>query len=146
MTSNEASSFPEIAKNGLASHRVFLNIRNRLLQMWIEDPKTQLTYENALKNIEKPFDSDASLVRKTHEFLERHGFINYGIFKRLKPIPTKKLGKVIIVGAGSLIIAIYDNVSVQFILIIFLLRNIWIGCCTAITTIWNGCYCIRSSR
>lgn len=106
MTSNEASSFPEIAKNGLASHRVFLNIRNRLLQMWIEDPRTQLTYENALKNIETPFDSDPSLVRKIHEFLERHGFINYGIFKRLKPIPSKKLGKVIIIGAGNLIFVI----------------------------------------
>lgn len=88
-------------KNGLASHRVFLNIRNRLLQMWIEDPKTQLILENAMKKIEKPFDSDPTLVRRIHEYLERHGFINFGIFKRLKPIPTKKLGKVIVIGAGK---------------------------------------------
>lgn len=100
MTSGEASSFPEIAKNGLVAQRVFLNIRNRLLQMWIEDPKTQLTYENALKNMEKPFDSDSTLVRKIHEYLERHGFINFGIFKRLKPLPTRKIGKVIVIGAG----------------------------------------------
>lgn len=100
MTSSEASSFPDITKNGLITQRVFLNIRNRLLQMWIEDPKIQLTYENALKNIEPPFDSDPNLVRKIHEFLERHGYINFGIFKRLKPIPSKKLGKVIVIGAG----------------------------------------------
>lgn len=100
MTSAEASCFPEITKNGLIAQRVFLNIRNRLLQMWIEDPKVQLTLENALKKIEKPFDSDPQLVKKIHEFLERHGFINFGIFKRLKPIPTKKLGKVIVIGAG----------------------------------------------
>ncbi|XP_031624667.1 possible lysine-specific histone demethylase 1 [Contarinia nasturtii] len=101
MTSGEASCFSDITKNGLAAQRVFLNIRNRLLQMWIEDPKTQLTFENALKKIEKPFDSDHQLVRKIHEYLERHGFINFGIFKRLKPIPTKKLGvKVIVIGAG----------------------------------------------
>lgn len=100
MTSGEASSFADITKNGLAAQRVFLNIRNRLLQMWIEDPKTQLTFENALKRMEKPFDSDAGLVRKIHEYLERHGFINFGIFQRLKPIPTKKLGKVIVIGAG----------------------------------------------
>lgn len=100
MTSGEASSFPDITKNGLATQRVFLNIRNRLLQMWIEDPKTQLTLEFALKKMEKPFDSDRSLVQKIHEYLERHGFINYGIFKRLKPIPSKKLGKVIVIGAG----------------------------------------------
>lgn len=100
MTSGEASSFPDITKNGLAAQRVFLNIRNRILQMWIEDPKIQLTFENAIKKMEKPFDSDANLVRKIHEYLERHGFINFGIFKRLKPIPTKKLGKVIVIGAG----------------------------------------------
>lgn len=100
MTSSEASSFPDITKNGLAAQRVFLNIRNRILQMWIEDPKIQLTFENAIKKMEKPFDSDPSIVRKIHEYLERHGFINFGIFKRLKPIPTKKLGKVIVIGAG----------------------------------------------
>lgn len=69
--------------------------------MWIEDPKTQLILENAMKKIEKPFDSDPTLVRRIHEYLERHGFINFGIFKRLKPIPTKKLGKVIVIGAGK---------------------------------------------
>lgn len=100
MTSNEAACFPEIIKNGLAAQRVFLNIRNRILQMWIEDPKTQLTNENALAKMEAPFDSDPLLLMKIHAFLERHGFINFGIFKRTKPIPTKKLAKVIVIGAG----------------------------------------------
>lgn len=100
MTSGEAACFPEITKDGLASQRVFLNIRNRVLQMWIEDPKTQLTYEASLRNMEEPFDSDPQLVQKIHAFLERHGFINFGIFKRSKPIPTKKMGKVIVIGAG----------------------------------------------
>lgn len=100
MTSNEAACFPEITKNGLPAQRVFLNIRNRILQMWIEDPKTQLTHENALAKIETPYDSDPRLLTKIHAFLERHGFINFGIFKRTKPIPTKKLAKVIVIGAG----------------------------------------------
>lgn len=100
MTSGEAACFPLITKDGLASQRVFLNIRNRILQMWIEDPKTQLTYEASLQNMEEPFDSDPALVQQVHAFLERHGFINFGIFKRSKPIPSKKLGKVIVIGAG----------------------------------------------
>lgn len=100
MTSGEAACFSEITKNGLVAQRVFLNIRNRILQMWIEDPKLQLIYENALLKMEQPFDSDPNLVMKIHAFLERHGFINFGIFKRLKPIPTKKLAKVIVIGAG----------------------------------------------
>lgn len=99
MTCGEASSFPDMKEN-LVTQRIFLNIRNRLLQMWIEEPKIQLTFENALKNIEKPFDSDPTLVEQIHEYLVRHGFINFGIFKRLKPIPVKKLGKVIVIGAG----------------------------------------------
>lgn len=100
MTSGEAACFPQITKNGLVAQRVFLNIRNRILQMWIEDPRTQLIHDNVLKNMEKPFDSDPNLVRQIHAYLERHGFINFGIFKRLKPLPTKKLAKVIVIGAG----------------------------------------------
>lgn len=100
MTSGEASCFPEITKNGLIAQRVFLNIRNRLLQMWIENPKIQLTFENALKNIEKPFDSDPVLLKKIHEYLERHGFINFGIFQRPKIIPSNDAIKVIVIGAG----------------------------------------------
>ncbi|XP_035791206.1 possible lysine-specific histone demethylase 1-like [Anopheles albimanus] len=100
MTPSEAVCFPEIMQYGLVTVRVFLNVRNRILQMWIEDPTVQLTVENALTKMEPPFDSDPALVRKVHAFLERHGFINFGIFKRLKPLPTKKFAKVIVIGAG----------------------------------------------
>lgn len=100
MTSSEAACFPEISKNGLVSQRVFLNIRNRILQMWIENPNLQLIYDNCLRDMEPPFNSDPNLLRKIHSFLERHGFINFGIFKRLNPLPTIKLAKVIVIGAG----------------------------------------------
>lgn len=36
MTSNEEASFPDMTKCGFAAQLVFLNIRNRILQMWIE--------------------------------------------------------------------------------------------------------------
>lgn len=100
MTSSEAACFPEISKNGLVSQRVFLNIRNRILQMWIENPNIQLIFDHCLRDMEPPFNSDPNLLRKIHSFLERHGFINFGIFKRLKPLPTVKLAKVIVIGAG----------------------------------------------
>lgn len=100
MTSSEAACFPEILANGLVTQRVFLNVRNRILFMWIENPRIELTADNALKNMETPFNSDQNLVRKVHAFLERHGFINFGIFKRLKPLPSKKLAKIIVIGAG----------------------------------------------
>ncbi|EDX11196.1 GD14861 [Drosophila simulans] len=100
MTPNEEACFPDISRSGILGHRVFLNIRNSLLHMWVDNPKVQLSFEIALKNLPPPFDSEPSLVRRVHSFLERHGFINFGIFKRLKPIPAKKLGKVIVIGAG----------------------------------------------
>lgn len=100
MTPNEEACFPDISRSGILGHRVFLNIRNSLLHMWVDNPKMQLTFENALKCLPPPFDSEPNLVRRVHSFLERHGFINFGIFKRLIPITSKKLGKVIVIGAG----------------------------------------------
>ncbi|XP_018393444.1 PREDICTED: lysine-specific histone demethylase 1A [Cyphomyrmex costatus] len=100
LTSTEAACFPDIATGPLQTQKVFLHIRNRLLQIWLENPKQQLIIENVLPQIESPYNSDTVLARRIHAFLERHGFVNFGVFKRLKPLPTKKLGKVIVIGAG----------------------------------------------
>nr|XP_012148894.1 PREDICTED: lysine-specific histone demethylase 1A isoform X3 [Megachile rotundata] len=100
LTSTEAACFPDVSGGPPQTQKVFLHIRNRLLQLWLENPKQQLIIENALPAIEPPYNSDSVLTRRIHAFLERHGFINFGVFKRLKPLPTKKLGKVIVIGAG----------------------------------------------
>ncbi|XP_076176894.1 lysine-specific histone demethylase Su(var)3-3 [Ptiloglossa arizonensis] len=100
LTSTEAACFPDVSGGPPQTQKVFLHIRNRLLQLWLENPKQQLIIENALPAIESPYNSDTVLARRIHAFLERHGFINFGVFKRLKPLPTKKLGKVIVIGAG----------------------------------------------
>lgn len=100
MTSIEAASFPDIAQAALQTVKVFLHVRNRILQMWLDNPKQQLIVEQAIEKMEPPFNSDVPLVKRVHAFLERNGFINFGIFKRLKPIPAKKYGKVIVIGAG----------------------------------------------
>ncbi|PBC31381.1 Lysine-specific histone demethylase [Apis cerana cerana] len=100
LTSTEAACFPDVSGGPPQTQKVFLHIRNRLLQLWLENPKQQLIIENALPAIEPPYNSDTVLARRIHAFLERHGFINFGVFKRLKPLPTKKLGKVIVIGAG----------------------------------------------
>ena len=40
-------------------------------------------------------------VTRVHAFLERHGYINFGIYKRVAPpAPPPTKGKVIIIGAG----------------------------------------------
>ncbi|XP_070568077.1 lysine-specific histone demethylase 1A-like isoform X2 [Ptychodera flava] len=100
MTSQEAACFPDIVQSPPQTQKLFLYIRNRLLQLWYENPKVQLTFENALPQIEAPYNSDGPLVMRIHAYLERHGYINFGIYKRLKPLPVKKFGKVMVLGAG----------------------------------------------
>ncbi|XP_069690612.1 lysine-specific histone demethylase 1A-like isoform X2 [Periplaneta americana] len=100
MTATEAAGFPDVAQGPPQTLKVFLHIRNRLLQLWLENPKQQLLFENVLPQVEPPYNSDGPLVMRIHAFLERHGFINFGIFKRLKSLPVKKHGKVIVIGAG----------------------------------------------
>ena len=100
MTAQEAQAFPDIQSAGQASVKVFLYIRNRILQLWIENPKVQLSLESTIPQIESPYNSDGPLVKRVHDFLERQGFINFGVFKRLKPLPVRKHGRVIVIGAG----------------------------------------------
>ncbi|XP_041711465.1 lysine-specific histone demethylase 1A isoform X7 [Coregonus clupeaformis] len=100
MTSQEAACFPDIISGPQQMQKVFLYIRNRTLQLWLDNPKIQLTFEATAQQFEAPYNSDTVLVHRIHSYLERHGLINFGIYKRVKPLPTKKTGKVIIIGGG----------------------------------------------
>ncbi|XP_045490550.1 lysine-specific histone demethylase 1A [Pieris rapae] len=101
MSSLEAECFSDLQG---ASAQAFIQIRNRVLKLWFGDPKKQLTQEIAIQKMEPPYNVDPVLVLRTHAFLERHGFINYGIYERVTPIPSPPKGKqrpkVVIIGAG----------------------------------------------
>ncbi|XP_054167068.1 lysine-specific histone demethylase 1A-like [Oppia nitens] len=100
LTAQEAQAFPDVSTGSQSSIKIFLYIRNRILQLWIDNPKVQLSFESSLPQIEVPYNSDGPLVMRIHSFLERNGFINFGVFKRLKALPHKRHGKVIVIGAG----------------------------------------------
>ncbi|GAA6066943.1 lysine-specific histone demethylase 1A isoform X2, partial [Tachysurus ichikawai] len=100
MTSQEAACFPDIISGPQQTQKVFLYIRNRTLQLWLDNPKVQLTFDSTAQQLEAPYNSDAVLVHRIHSYLERHGLINFGIYKRVKPLPSKKTGKVIVIGGG----------------------------------------------
>uniref|UniRef100_A0A3Q3QTK7 Lysine-specific histone demethylase n=1 Tax=Monopterus albus TaxID=43700 RepID=A0A3Q3QTK7_MONAL len=87
MTSQEAACFPDIIGGPQQTQKVFLYIRNRTLQLWLDNPKIQLTFEATAQQLEAPYNSDAMLVHRIHSYLERHGLINFGIYKRVKPLP-----------------------------------------------------------
>ncbi|XP_065200529.1 lysine-specific histone demethylase 1A isoform X2 [Planococcus citri] len=100
LTATEAQCFPDISNAAPQTQKLFLHVRNRLLQLWLDNPKIQLVVEKAIQLIEPPYNSDVGLVHRVHAFLERHGYINFGIFKKTKRLMEKKAGKVIVIGAG----------------------------------------------
>jgi len=98
MTQVEAACFPDLV-TPLASQKLFLQLRNRILQLWLENPRQQLVASDCLGRLAQPWDTDKALVTRIHAFLERHGYINFGMYKRVAP-PAPVKGKVIIIGAG----------------------------------------------
>jgi len=98
MTQVEAACFPDLV-TPMASQKLFLQLRNRILQLWLENPKQQLVSGDCLGRLAQPWDSDKALVTRIHAFLERHGYINFGIYKRVAP-PAPVKGKVVVIGAG----------------------------------------------
>lgn len=64
MISLKAVFFVGVTNNGVVLRHVFLNIRNRILQMWTGDPKTQLRVVSVLRYIEKLFSNDEPLIKK----------------------------------------------------------------------------------
>lgn len=98
----EVVAFPEFGTKNVTvvERRMYLNIRNRILKMWLENVKQQLTYEFIMKNIEKPFDMKPSLIKRIYLFLERYGYINFGIFEKIRDIKEKRNEKIIVIGAG----------------------------------------------
>ncbi|KAI5639470.1 flavin containing amine oxidoreductase domain-containing protein [Phthorimaea operculella] len=101
MSSLETECFQDLQG---PSALAFIQIRNRILKLWFENPKKQLVVEYAVQKMEAPYNGDPALILRTHAFLERHGFINYGMYERITPIPNPPKGKprpkVIIIGAG----------------------------------------------
>ena len=100
MTTMEVVAFDFDKNSSVIDRRMFLNIRNRILKMWLENVKQQLTFEFILKNIEKPIDLQPSLIKRIFLFLDRYGYINFGVFQRTQEPSQKRREKVIVIGAG----------------------------------------------
>lgn len=44
------------------------------------------------------------LVHRIHSYLERHGLINFGIYKRVKPLPSEFFGNALLGGKKKILI------------------------------------------
>ncbi|KAL3094890.1 hypothetical protein niasHT_025694 [Heterodera trifolii] len=99
MTKKELELFPEMSR-AQASVALFLYIRNRTLVLWQLDPLVELTVEYILTELPAPFDSDVELVTGIHAYLQRYGFINFGLFHQLTARRLDCPKTVIVIGAG----------------------------------------------
>lgn len=99
LCSLEASCLPDIASGVPQTLKLYLYLRNRLLQLWIDSPRVELTVDAAVSQVEPPYNTDTALIRRVHAFLHRQGYINFGIFQRAKPISGGR-ARVIVIGAG----------------------------------------------
>ncbi|GMT28265.1 hypothetical protein PFISCL1PPCAC_19562, partial [Pristionchus fissidentatus] len=99
MSSQEMAAFTEIAVSKISTS-IFLHIRNKILQLWHLEPNVECTKEHAYDQIMRPYNSDVLLIRRVHAYLERYGYINYGLFHKISAAPPHTRKKIVIVGAG----------------------------------------------
>nr|CAD2135421.1 unnamed protein product [Meloidogyne enterolobii] len=100
MTLRELELFPEMARSQ-HSVALFLYIRNKTLAQWQFDPLLELTLGAILKELPEPFNSDVELVTSIHNYLERYGYINFGVFTRLSVREFDKKITIVVIGAGA---------------------------------------------
>ncbi|UJR21936.1 hypothetical protein I4U23_025005 [Adineta vaga] len=106
MSAEESRLFPDICKGDIKRHKAFLIIRNNILRMWFDEPRVQLVLEKVMEKLTQVEPQYATeervLAGKIFLYLERYGYINFGVFKRITiPIGSKKeQPRVIIIGAG----------------------------------------------
>ena len=85
----------------------YLNIRNRILRLWVRNPLVQVTQEEAIGCVQSARFTE--LAKVAYEWLVRKGYINFGCLEIASPSDSKsKKGKgkrakrktIAIVGAG----------------------------------------------
>ena len=85
----------------------YLNIRNRILRLWVRNPLVQVTQEEAIGCVQSP--RFLELAKVAYEWLVRKGYINFGCLEIASPSDSKsRKGKgkrakrktIAVVGAG----------------------------------------------
>lgn len=107
MTIDEVVHFSDILDetnksiNPIENYKIYIYLRNRILQVWVDNPKVQLVLDDVFSKIEPQLvKNEKILIIRIYKYLERNSYINFGVFKRITPLITPPKGKVIVIGAG----------------------------------------------
>ncbi|KAI1710204.1 flavin containing amine oxidoreductase domain-containing protein [Ditylenchus destructor] len=99
MTEREQEAFPRMA-NSRALTSLFVLYRNKILVLWHLDPLVELRVEDVLKEIPPANNGDERLITGVHAFLQRYGYINFGVFVVRSKMLCQASRKVVVIGAG----------------------------------------------
>lgn len=100
LTKQEIEFFSDIAQGSNSTILDFIFVRNKILEAWLANPNEELTLEQVQKLIQLPNSSKSNLILRAHGYLQRYGYINFGVFKLLRPLQGKMPFKVLVLGAG----------------------------------------------
>ena len=76
MTEMEQRAFPDVRAGSKALKKIFFFIRNRFLQLWLQNPKQELGLELALAKLDPPYNSEVTLAFRIHAFMMRYGWVD----------------------------------------------------------------------
>ncbi|KAH9529995.1 Lysine-specific histone demethylase 1A [Dermatophagoides farinae] len=99
MTEIEENYFEDEDRN------TYLNIRNAILRIWHNKPSVGLTAEIIKAKIKINDKKKLQLAEKIFRFLERYGYVNFGVFENTLPDKCVNIKNrertVIVIGAGA---------------------------------------------
>ena len=86
-------------------HKTYLNLRNAILRIWHNKPSLGLTAEIIRAKIKITDKKKLELAEKILKFLERYGYVNFGVFENTLPnecVNVKNRERtIIVIGAGA---------------------------------------------
>ncbi|KAI0982820.1 hypothetical protein GJ496_003040 [Pomphorhynchus laevis] len=101
MTNDETMVFVDVVQEGQEKQKVFIQTRNRILQLWLDNPCIQLTLPFIINNFSEAWARNyRSLIVRIYQYLDRLSYINFGVYRRLLQPNSLRGGRVIIIGAG----------------------------------------------
>ncbi|OWA50781.1 Lysine-specific histone demethylase 1A [Hypsibius exemplaris] len=102
----EEKHFPEVSEGSQGLKELHLELRNRVLQIWLRKPRQHLTVHTVLAALSQSDSAKALAYDQEHlvkivKFLNRMCLINFGDFTIERPQPAvRQLKHVIVIGAG----------------------------------------------
>ena len=104
LCTDEERELPYLKNSSNAAQRkMYLSSRNFILSEWVKNMKSQLTYPDVHASL---FSNGLAFTKeqttlscRAYGFLERYGYINFGVFSEIEPKP-RSCKSVVVIGAG----------------------------------------------